>query len=147
VCEVQRYGAAKISCRAPGGEEVIGQEVHSEPELAEVVRIGFWPAVIDKPFDGGVLAKPHMERLVVPRRTLSHRIQKGERSTREESNRVTRVLPIVTMTEETFGNRNKASSWLHKPKRGFGGQTPIGLRGTEEGARLVEVGYFGSRMA
>jgi putative toxin-antitoxin system antitoxin component (TIGR02293 family) len=142
VCAVQRYGPAKISCRAPGGEEVIGQGVHSELELAELVRIGFRPVVIDKPFHGGVFTKPHMERLVMPRRALNHRIQKGERSTREGSNRVTRVVPLVTMAEETFGNRNKASSWLHKHKRGFGGQTPIDLRDSEEGTRVVEDRLF-----
>jgi putative toxin-antitoxin system antitoxin component (TIGR02293 family) len=125
-----------------GGEEVIGKEVYSELELAEVVRMGFWPTVIDRLFDGGVLKKTDMERLVMPRRTLNHRIKKGERLTREESDRVTRVARIVAMAEETFGNREKASRWLHKPKRGFGGQTPIDLLDTEEGARVVEDQLF-----
>ena len=121
-----------------GGEEVIGQEVRSELELAEVVRLGLWPAVIDKLFDGALLTKTDMERLVMPRRTLIHRIKKGERLTREESDRVTRVARIVAMAEETFGNRYKASRWLHKAKQRFDGQTPIELLDTEEGARVVE---------
>jgi len=125
-----------------GGHEVIGQEVRSELELAQVVRTGFWPAVIDELFDGGILAKSDMERLVMPRRTLNHRIKKGERLTREESDRVTRVARIVTMAEQTFGDRDKASAWLHKPKRGLGGQTPIDLLDTEEGARVVEDRLF-----
>lgn len=125
-----------------GGEEVIGQEVRSELELANVVRLGFWPAVTEKLFDGGVLTKTDMERLVMPRRTLNHRIKKGERLTRDESDRVARVARIVAMAEETFGNRDKASSWLHKPKRGFDGQTPIDLLDTAEGARVVEDRLF-----
>jgi putative toxin-antitoxin system antitoxin component (TIGR02293 family) len=121
-----------------GGEEVIGKAVCSELELAEVVRLGLWPAAIDKLFDGVLLTKTDMERLVMPRRTLNHRIKKGERLTREESDRVTRVARIVAMAEETFGNRDKASHWLHKSKRRFDGQTPIELLDTEEGARVVE---------
>ena len=125
-----------------GGKEVIGKEIRSELEFAEVVRSGFWPAVIDELFDGDVLTKSDMERLVMPRRTLNHRIKKGERLTREESDRVARVARIVATAEETFGNREKASRWLHKPKRGFSGQKPIDLLDTEEGARVVEDRLF-----
>jgi putative toxin-antitoxin system antitoxin component (TIGR02293 family) len=125
-----------------GGTEVIGKEVRSELEFAELVRLGFWPAVIDELFDGDVLKKSDMERLVMPRRTLNHRIKKGERLTRDESDRVARVARIVATAEETFGNRDKASRWLHKPQRGFSGQRPIDLLDTEEGARVVEDRLF-----
>lgn len=125
-----------------GGKEVIGKEVRSELEFAEVVRLGFWPAVIDELFAGDVLTKSDMERLVMPRRTLNHRIRKGERLTREESERVVRFARIVATAEETFGKREKASRWLHKPKRDFSGQKPIDLLDTEEGARVVEDRLF-----
>jgi putative toxin-antitoxin system antitoxin component (TIGR02293 family) len=125
-----------------GGDEILGMPVSTELELAEAVRHGFLPAVTKELFDGSVLTKSDMERLVMPRRTLTHRIKKGERLTREESDRVARVARIVAMAEETFGNREKASRWLHKPKRGFGGQTPIDLLDTEEGARIVEDRLF-----
>jgi putative toxin-antitoxin system antitoxin component (TIGR02293 family) len=125
-----------------GGEEVIGFSISTEFELARAVRLGFLPSVTEKLFDGTVLKKSDMDRLVMPRRTLTHRIKKGERLTREESDRVTRVARIVAMAEETFGNREKASRWLHKPKRGFDDQTPIDLLDTEEGARIVEDRLF-----
>ncbi|MES9994420.1 MAG: antitoxin Xre/MbcA/ParS toxin-binding domain-containing protein [Candidatus Thiodiazotropha sp.] len=125
-----------------GGEEFIGIEVTSEFELAKAVRQGFLPSVTEKLFDGTVLKKSDMERLVMPRRTLTHRIKKGERLTREESDRIARVARIVAMAEETFGSRDKASRWLHKPKRGFEGQTPIDMLDTEEGARIVEDRLF-----
>ncbi|MEW7996166.1 MAG: antitoxin Xre/MbcA/ParS toxin-binding domain-containing protein [Candidatus Thiodiazotropha endolucinida] len=125
-----------------GGEEVIGVVVSSELELARAVRHGFLPTVTEKLFDGSVLKKSDMERLVMPRRTLTHRIKNGERLTREESDRIARVARIVAMAEETFGNREKASRWLHKPKRGFEGQTPIDMLDTEEGARIVEDRLF-----
>ena len=132
----------KSVAEIPGGKKVIGKEIRSELEFAEVVRLGFWPAVVDELFDGDVLTKSGMERLVMPRRTLNHRIKKGERLTRDESDRVVRVARIVATAEETFGNRAKASRWLHKPKRGFSGQKPIDLLDTEEGARVVEDRLF-----
>ncbi|MET0061361.1 MAG: antitoxin Xre/MbcA/ParS toxin-binding domain-containing protein [Candidatus Thiodiazotropha endolucinida] len=125
-----------------GGEKVLGSPVSSQFELAEAVRHGFLPAVTDELFDGTILTKSDMERLVMPRRTLTHRIKKGERLTREESDRIARVARIVAMAEETFGNRDKASRWLHKPKRAFDSQTPIDLLDTEEGARIVEDRLF-----
>lgn len=93
-------------------------------------------------FDGDLLAKADMERLVMPRRILNHRIKMGERLTCEESDRVTRVARIIPIANETFGNRQKASRWLHNPKRGFSGKTPIELLDAEEGARVVEDQLF-----
>jgi putative toxin-antitoxin system antitoxin component (TIGR02293 family) len=125
-----------------GGEDMIGQEIKSELDFAEAVRKGFNPGVIELLFDGSILTKSDMERLVMPRRTLNHRINKGERLTREESDRVARVARILAMAEETFGNREKASQWLRKPKRSFANQTPLDMLDTEEGARLVEDRMF-----
>jgi hypothetical protein len=60
-----------------GGVEVLGKPVRSELELAEAVRHGFLPAVTDELFDGTVLSKSDMERLVMPRCMLTYRIKKG----------------------------------------------------------------------
>ncbi len=125
-----------------GGKKVLGREVHSELELVAAVRVGFLPEAILTVFDGTLLTKSDMERLVMPRRTLSHRVKKGQRLTPEESDRVTRVARIVAMAAETFGDREKSFRWLHKPKRGLGDQTPIELIDTEEGARIVEDRLF-----
>lgn len=121
-----------------GGEEVIGQRVNTELELAGVVRLGYWPAAIDQLFDGTVLTRADMERLVMPRRTLNHRIKNGERLTREESDRVTRLARIIALAQETFGDNSKVNSWLHKPVKAFGKQSPLDLLDTDEGARVVE---------
>ena len=98
----------KSVAEIPGGKKVIGKEIRSELEFAEVERLGFWPAVIDELFDGDVLTKSDMERRVMPRRTLDHRINKGERLTREESDRVVRVARIVATAE----TRSRGDKWL-----------------------------------
>jgi len=133
---------AQAVAKILGGEEVLGRPICSDLELAQAVRQGFSPAVTDELFNGSILSKSDMEHLIMPRRTLTHRKNKGERLTREESGRVARVARIVALSIETFGNLVKASRWLHKPKRGLRGQTPIEFLDTEEGARIVEDWLF-----
>lgn len=86
---------------------------------------------------------------VIARRTLSHRKSKGERLTPEETGRWLRAAKITTLAEEVFGDANKATLWLHKPRKAFNGQNAVTLMQTEAGARLVEdtlnqldAGYF-----
>lgn len=121
-----------------GGVEAIGRKVKTDLELAAVIRIGFWPTVIDQLFDGEILSRSDIDRLVMPRRTLNHRIKKGERLTRDESDRVARIARIIALTNDTFGDHQKAVTWLQKKQRGFAGQTAIELLDTEEGARVIE---------
>jgi putative toxin-antitoxin system antitoxin component (TIGR02293 family) len=57
---------------------------------------------------------------------------------REESDRAVRIATITSMTEQVFGDSERAWRWLRKPKKHFDGRTPIDKLGTEAGARLVE---------
>lgn len=86
---------------------------------------------------------------VIARRTLTHRKNKGERLTPEESGRWLRAAKICALSEEVFGDKEKASTWLHKPRKAFNGQNAITIMQTEAGAKLVEdtlnqidAGYF-----
>ena len=75
---------------------------------------------------------------VIARRTLSHRISKGERLTPDETGRWLRAAKICALAEEVFGSADKASTWLHKARKAFNNQNAIHLMQTEAGARLVE---------
>lgn len=86
---------------------------------------------------------------VIARRTLTHRKNKGERLTPEESGRWLRAAKICTLAEEVFSNKNKASTWLRKPRKAFNNQSAMAIMQTEPGAKLVEdtlnqidAGYF-----
>lgn len=86
---------------------------------------------------------------VIARRTLTHRKNKGEKLTPEESGRWLRAAKICALAEEVFGDKEKASTWLHKPRRAFNDQNAIAIMQTEAGAKLVEdtlnqidAGYF-----
>lgn len=76
---------------------------------------------------------------VISRRTWTHRMQKGERLTPAESGRWLRAAKIIALTEEVFGDQEKASHWLHKPLKAFNSQSALEVIQTESGAILVEM--------
>jgi putative toxin-antitoxin system antitoxin component (TIGR02293 family) len=69
---------------------------------------------------------------------LGNRLSLGEPLTVAESDRLFRLVHIVTMAEVLFGNRKKARRWLSKSKERFSGEKPIALLSTSQGTRLVE---------
>ena len=77
-------------------------------------------------------------QLIVPRRTLAHRIAKHQPLSKEESDKAVRVARIAAMAEQVFGEPERAWRWLRKPKRRFEGKTPLEMLASEAGARLVE---------
>ncbi|GMR07426.1 MAG: DUF2384 domain-containing protein [Gammaproteobacteria bacterium] len=125
-----------------GGEKTFGAPIKTELELTEAVRQGLPVRVVGLVFDGLRLTTGDMEHLVMPRRTLQRRIKHHQRLEPDESGRMVRVARVLTFADEVFGNPEKASRWLHKPKRNLNGQTPIEVLDTEEGARIIEDRLF-----
>ena len=75
--------------------------------------------------------------MVLPRKTLANRRRSG-RLTPGQSDRLLRVARVVARAETTFGDGAKAASWLRRPTRALGGEAPLDLLDTDEGAREVE---------
>ena len=46
---------------------------------------------------------------------------------------------IQLQAEQVFGNKNEADMWLTRPKKLFGGSTPLEFAHTEAGYELVKV--------
>jgi putative toxin-antitoxin system antitoxin component (TIGR02293 family) len=111
--------------------------IRSDRDLAELVVRGL-PATAVKSLVRGGLSDAEAYRLIVPRRTLAHRVAKHQPLSKEESDKAVRVARITAMGEQVFGESERAWRWLRKPKRRFGGQSPIEMLATEAGARLVE---------
>jgi putative toxin-antitoxin system antitoxin component (TIGR02293 family) len=112
--------------------------IPSDVEFARAVAEGLPPEVADALLASGTLEPEELYRLVVPRRTLAHRRQHGQRLSPEESDRLTRVARLVAFAEETLGDAEKARRWLHRPNRALAGDFPIALLASEHGARAVE---------
>ena len=55
-----------------------------------------------------------------------------------ESDRAIRLLRVQTLTEETFGDKEKAHRWLQRPLTELGGETPLVAARTEGGTKVIE---------
>jgi putative toxin-antitoxin system antitoxin component (TIGR02293 family) len=87
--------------------------------------------------DTGRLSLTEIDRIILPRKTLSHRRKIGV-LTPNQSDRLLRVAGIVIAAERTFGSRGKAARWLRRPTTALDGETPISLLDTTAGSRVVE---------
>ena len=124
------FGSAKrldiLEIAAAGGEAAI-----------EAARRGAPVSAIDALIETGRLTLAEIDRIVLPRKTLSHRRALGA-LTPDQSDRLIRVARVVAAAEATFGSAEKAARWLRRPTTALGGDKPIDLLDTSEGSRQVE---------
>lgn len=74
---------------------------------------------------------------IIPLRTLTHRREKGQKLTTDETERWLRAAKIAALAQEVLG-AEKAMAWLNKPRKIFDGLSAMELIKTEPGASLVE---------
>jgi putative toxin-antitoxin system antitoxin component (TIGR02293 family) len=120
-----------------GGPAVVGAQATAGIDLVRLVRRGLPVGVIEYLLDNGSLTLAEVDRIVLPRKTLANRRKLGT-LTPEQSDRLLRVARLLALTEDTFGNREKAAVWLRRPTTALAGECPIDLLDTDEGAREVE---------
>ncbi|MCQ2998873.1 DUF2384 domain-containing protein [Pseudomonas syringae] len=75
---------------------------------------------------------------IINARTLRHRRNNGERLSSEEGDRLYRVSKLVVLAEQVFGGRDKATHWLNKAQKAFGGLTALEAAGTTPGYVAAE---------
>lgn len=119
------------------GGKLGAPKIRTDEDLAVLVEQRLPATAIRSLVRGGV-SDAEIYRLIVPRRTLAHRIAKHQPLSRDESDKAVRVARIATMAERAFRDAGKAWQWLRKPKRRFEGKAPMEMLATETGARLVE---------
>ena len=76
--------------------------------------------------------------VVIPARTLKHRKQRMENLSRDESDKLARLIRAFDTAAQVFGDSEKGRRWLEKPKQRFEGRTPLQMLRTETGGLLVE---------
>jgi putative toxin-antitoxin system antitoxin component (TIGR02293 family) len=106
-------------------------------EAIAATRQGVAVAAVDELVKSGRASIAEIDRLVLPRKTLSHRRKSGA-LTPEQSDRLIRFARAIAGAEETFGSPEKAAIWLRRPTAALGDQSPISLLDTGEGCREVE---------
>ena len=107
-------------------------------DLDDAIRSGLPIKAVESVVKAGALRAAELHALVIPRRTLAHRKRRGGRLSREQSDRLARVVRVVTSAEEAIGDATKAARWLRKPSRTLRGRRPLDLLASDVGARLVE---------
>lgn len=112
-------------------------KIRSGEDVASLVEKRL-PAASIKALVRGGLYDAEVYELIIPRRTLAHRIARHQPLSKDESDKAVRVARISAMAEQAFGEPERAWRWLRKPKRRFEGKTPVEMLATEAGARLVE---------
>lgn len=108
----------------------------AERDLPEIVASRVAPESIDRLVDAGIPSR-HLE-FIIPPRTLSHRKNRGERLTLDESDRALRAARLLALADTVFGDHIKALVWLGAPASLFAGKSAFELMISEAGARLVE---------
>jgi putative toxin-antitoxin system antitoxin component (TIGR02293 family) len=120
-----------------GGVDVVGGDVGTGMDLVRIVRRGLPVGAVQFVLDSGRLSLAELDRIVLPRKTLTNRRKLGT-LTPEQSDRLVRVARVLAVAEETFGSREKAAVWLRRPTTVLGGEYPLQVLDTDGGAREVE---------
>ena len=84
------------------------------------------------------LTRQEIDALVIPLRTLQHRRSNREKLTVEESDRVLRVVRLLSQAEAVYCSRERAFEWLRRPVARLQNRAPLDLMRTDTGARIVE---------
>ena len=92
---------------------------------------------VDRILDSGRLSLVELDRLAVPRKTLAHRRILGC-LTLEQSDRIRRLMRMIMEAEYTFGNEAKAHTWLRRPNKLLGDETPLDRLDTDAGTKQIE---------
>jgi putative toxin-antitoxin system antitoxin component (TIGR02293 family) len=109
----------------------------TEGEILLIVEGQLAPSVIKRLSALG-LERSEIDAVVIPTRTLQHRRSRREKLTIEESDRVLRVIRVLSLTESIYGSRERALNWLRKPHPRLDERTPLSLLKTDTGSRIVE---------
>lgn len=121
-----------------GGKRILKREVHTEFDLVDAIERGLPVGAVGAVIESGLLSASEIHDLIIPRRTLAHRKDKGHSLTPDQSDRLARVVRVVGRAEEALASADKAARWLRKPNRALQGKRPLDLLDSDVGCRLVE---------
>lgn len=71
-------------------------------------------------------------------KTLERRLKTHARLKPDESERVARLMRIISLSAAVLESEGSAREWLNRPLQELAGRTPLQMAATEPGAREVE---------
>jgi putative toxin-antitoxin system antitoxin component (TIGR02293 family) len=85
----------------------------------------------------GVSQKALLDALGLAPRTIGHRVNKNQRFSATESERLLRVLRVQKLAREVFSTDAAVAQWLTAPDASLGKRTPLAMLATDVGAGQV----------
>src|SRR5215475_981749 len=119
------------------GEWLGLQPPATEGEILRIVEGRLSPSIIKRLVALG-LERPEIDAVIIPSRTLQHRRSRREKLTVEESDRVLRVIRVLSLAESVYGSWERALGWLRKPHPRLDSRAPLSLLKTDAGSRIIE---------
>ncbi len=104
----------------------------------DAVESGMSPDVMTDFLNSVGLELKDIYDIIIPARTLTHRRARGGSLTRDESDKLARLIRIYEHTARIFGAREKVLHFLRAPKQSFEGRSPLQMLRTEVGGRMVD---------
>jgi putative toxin-antitoxin system antitoxin component (TIGR02293 family) len=122
-----------------GGQKSTGVEIRAEGDMEKLLRQGLPVSVLGNVRENwGFTVMELAGSLSIPKSTLMRMLERRNRMALADSDRVYRLVSILTLAEEAIGNREKAQRWLRQPNQVLGNETPLRALETQIGARRVE---------
>ena len=113
--------------------------LENDLEMAALILAGL-PAAVLRRVGAFLGLRPAMVGSIVNinEKTLERRLKAHARLKPDESERVARLMRIISLATSVLESEQHAREWLKRPLRELGGQTPLQAAATEPGAREVE---------
>jgi putative toxin-antitoxin system antitoxin component (TIGR02293 family) len=113
--------------------------LENDPEMAALILAGLPTTVLRKVAAFLGLRPAKIGSLVnINEKTLERRLKAHARLKPDESERVARLMRIISLATAALESEAHAREWLNRPLRELGGRTPLQMTATEPGAREVE---------
>jgi putative toxin-antitoxin system antitoxin component (TIGR02293 family) len=113
--------------------------LENDLEMAALILAGL-PAVVLRRVGTFLDLRPAKVGSIVNinEKTLDRRLKAHARLKPDESERVARLMRIISRATSVLESREHAREWLNRPLRELGGRSPLQVAATEPGAREVE---------
>ena len=113
--------------------------LENDLEMAALILAGL-PAAVLRRVGAFLGLRPAMVGSIVNinEKTLERRLKARARLKPDESERVARLMRIISLAASVLESEEHAREWLKRPLRELRGQTPLQVAATEPGAREVE---------
>ncbi len=121
-----------------GGSELFEGPLRRDADLEQAVTNGL-PALVVRHLSEstGASIRELQEITHIDKSTFARRVKQRALLKADESDRVARVARIAALAIEALG-RDAGLEWLRKPSVALGNRIPLGMLGTDAGARQVE---------